>query len=194
MTQKNNIATLVLILGASLLLLPRPVSAESSSDTNNRRRDREEVRAEIQEINTTRQQNRDEQQQLRQENRQETRSNVAENHANRLEKRFGLYYQRLSNIIERFQLRLAALKSTGIDTSTVSATLATAQTKLSDAKSKGEQAIAAFRAIDPAKFSEQKSQALAARDLANQARKLYLEVHLLIKAALVELKSLTATN
>lgn len=194
MTQKNNIATLVLILGASLLLLPHTVSAESSSDTNNRRRDREEVRAEIQEINTTRQQNRDEQQQLRQENRQETRSNVAENHANRLEKRFGLYYQRLSNIIERFQLRLAALKSTGIDTSKVAATLATAQTKLSDAKSKGEQAIAAFRAIDPAKFSEQKSQALAARDLANQARKLYLEVHQLIKAALVELKSLTATN
>lgn len=182
--------TLSIILSSLLLLLSSltAVSAEDSENVTRRRPDRDEVKVEIQEVRSDRQENRQERQEERQENRQEIRSNIASNHAERLENRFMLYSKRLGNIIERFQVRLDTIKADGKDTSNVQSLLTNAKTKLGEATTKGNGAIAAFRAIDPAKFAEQKTQVLAARDLANQARRLFVEVHQLLKSALIELK------
>lgn len=168
--QKSLLIALTLIV-----LTPSLVLAVSDENVTKRRPDAP-ARVEVQEI--------------RQE-RQEIRSNVAENHANRLEKRFTAYYTRLNNIITRFQARLDLLKSQNKDISAIQTKLDSAKTKLGEAKTKGESAVAAFKAIDPVKFSEQKTQVLAARDLAVSARKAYLEVHELLKAALKELKTIS---
>lgn len=150
-------------------LFTSQVRAESAENVTRRRPDRP-VQAEIQEI------------------RQERRSNVAENHANRLERRFAFYDSRLRNIITRFEKRLDILKADGKDITAVSAKLTEVKSKLESAKAKGVEAVAAFKAIDPAQFSEQKVESFAARDLAVATRKLYLEVHVLLKDALKALK------
>ena len=59
------------------------------------------------------------------------------------------------------------------------------------AKVKGEEAVAAFRAIEPGKWEEQKPEMLAARDLAEDARKLFKESFGLLKDALKELKNIS---
>jgi len=167
----------------SLILLAKPASATDSSPSTNRQQIRQEVRQEIK-------QNVQERVEERQELRQTKRSNVAENHANRLERRFNFYYQRFNNIITRIETRISNLKTGGKDTSLVETKLTTAKSNLAAAKTKGDEAIAAFRAIDPAKFAEQKDKAFAARDLANAARQLFLQVHKDLMAVMVELKKL----
>lgn len=126
-----------------------------------------------------------------QEIRQEFRSKVAENHANRLERRFKSYYERISKIMVRFQARLDTLKTQGKDTSPTQVKLDSAKAKLELAKIKGEAAVAAFRVIDPAKFSEQRDQVFAARDLAKEARGLFVETQTLLKDALKSLKTIS---
>lgn len=126
-----------------------------------------------------------------QEIRQEIQNRVAQVHANRLTKRFDFYYMRFSNIITRFQTRLDILKSNGKDTPSTQAKLELVKTKLADAKTAGDAAIATLESIDPTKFSEQKSTRLAAKDQANKAVKLFIEVHTLLKDALKSLKTLT---
>lgn len=168
--------TKALLVALTLLFLaPTLVSAESAENVTKRRPDRP-AQAEIQEI--------------RQE-RQELRSKVAENHANRLERRFKFYFDRMTGIATRFQARLDTLKAAGKDVSAVQSKLDLATAKLSEAKTSGEAAVAAFRAIDPAKFSEQKEEARAARDLAQATRALFKEVHTLFKDALKSLKSIS---
>lgn len=120
--------------------------------------------------------------------REQIRSDIASAHANRLERRFRFYYDRLSGIAHRLQLRLDTLKAGGRDTTQAQKDLDDAVSKLSNAQSKGEQAVNGFRAIDPAKFAEQKSQALAARDLANDARSDFKAALALLKTALKEAK------
>ncbi len=122
---------------------------------------------------------------------QETRSDVARLHAQRLEKHFGFYYNRLNNIITRFQARLDLLKAAGKDTAAPQAKLDAAKAKLAEAKVKGDEAITAFAAIDPARFAEQRTAAFAARDLAVAARALFQEAHALLKEALRSLKTIS---
>lgn len=159
------------------------VKAESAENVTKRRPDRTE-QVQIQEI---RQESKEKREEIKSKFG-EMRSDVAENHANRLEKRFNFYYTRLSDIITRFQKRLDTFKSEGIDTTSVQAKLTAAKTKLEEAKLKGQEAVASFKAIDPAKFSEQKAETKLARDQANSARKLYKDTHDLLKEALKSLK------
>ncbi len=166
------------------------VKAESDENVTRRRPDSPE-RVEIQEIRQDRREERQENREEVREQVQEIRSNVAENHANRLERRFAFYYSRLSNIITRFEKRLDILKADGKDVTSVSTKLTEVKSKLESAKAKGVEAVNAFKAIDPAKFSEQKTQVLSARDLANEARKLFVETHTLLKDALKALKAIS---
>lgn len=176
----------VLLATTALLLFPSVAVAQSDENVTKRRPDRP-AQVEIQEIRQDRMEDRQE----AKDKMQETRSTVAENHANRLERRFAFYYARLSNIIMRFEKRLDILKADGKDIATVSAKLTEVKAKLESAKAKGVEAVAAFKAIDPARFSEQKTEALAARDLANSARKLFMETHTLLKDALKSLKAIS---
>lgn len=178
-----------LLIATALLFTPLVAHAESDENITRRRPDRPE-QVEIQEIRQERMEDRQEKREEVKEKVQEIRSNVAENHANRLERRFAFYYSRLSNIITRFGKRLDILKADGKDISTASAKLDSAKSTLELAKAKGTEAVSAFKAIDPVKFSEQKTQVLAARDLANSARKLFLDSHTLLKDALTALKAI----
>lgn len=126
------------------------------------------------------------------ETRQAARSDVAEKHANSLEQRFTNYYSRLSLILSRLQAHVAAIDPAKKDTTIAKAKLAEAQTKLEEAKSLGARAVSLFRSIDPAKWSEQKTQAFAARDLANQANKAFKSAHALMVEAIRSLKSINA--
>lgn len=162
------------------------VSAESSENVTKRRPDRTE-QVQIQEI---RQESKEKREEIKSK-LEEMRSSVAENHANRLERRFKFYYNRLHNIIARFNQRLDNLDSQDPAVISIKSKLASATTKLEEAKSKGDSAVNAFRAIDPAKFSEQKSAARLAGEDAMLARKLFKEVHELLKDALKALKLIT---
>ena len=164
---KKYLSLTIFIILCSLFVVQ--VQAESDENVTKRRPDRP-AQAAIQEI------------------RQENRSKVAENHANRLERRFGFYYDRLSKIIVRFEARLVILDNAGKNTADSKAKLALAKTKLEAAKVAGQEAGVQFRAIVPAKISEQKTELLAARDLATSARKLFQEAHQLLKDALKALK------
>lgn len=167
-----------LLLGLCAL----PVRAEETNSVRETRlENRQELREQIQE-------NRTEIKDQRLENRQEVRSVVAENHANRLERRFNYYYKRLSGIATRLQTRLNTMSSEGKDVSAAQSKLLDAKNKLESAKTSGAQAVSAFRALDPATFAEQKAEALAARDLANQARTAFKETLALLKVVLKEVK------
>jgi len=163
---------IILLALTVLLLTPSLVLAVSDENVTKRRPDTE-TRLEVQEI--------------RQE-RQMIRSNVAENHATRLEKRFTSYFTRFTGIIARFQARLDLLTKEGKNIDSVQTKLTAVSAKLTLAQAKGVEAVKAFRAIDPAKFAEQKTELLAARDLAVSARKLFEETHTLLKDALKALK------
>jgi hypothetical protein len=176
----------VLLIAAAVLLSPTVASAQSDENVTRRRPDRPS-QVEIQEIRGERMEDRQE----AKDKMQEIRSTVAENHADRLERRFAFYYDRFSNIIMRFEKRLDILKADGKDVSAVSIKLTAVKAKLAEAKAKGGEAVAAFKAIDPSKFSEQKTEALAARDLATAARKLFMETHTLLKDALKSLKAIS---
>lgn len=125
-----------------------------------------------------------------QEKLQENRDKRAENHANRLERRFKFYYERMSKIMDKFQKRIDYLKDQGKNVTAVQTKLDSAVAKLEEARKKGEEAISAFRAVDPTKWEEQKTQIKAARDLAILARSLYADTKVLLKAALTELKTI----
>ncbi len=153
-------------------MFPALASAQSSENVTKRRPDKP-AQAQIQEV------------------KQEVRSNVAEKHASRLEKRFSSYYIRLNNIITRFQTRLDMLRVEGKIIAPTQTKLDLAKAKLAQAKTMGDEAIMAFKAIDPVKFSEQKTEAFAARDTAKLARELFQETHNLLKDALKELKTIS---
>lgn len=154
----------------ALLIAPSTLAESPRESRESRREEIQENRAE------------------RAETRQEARSQVAENHASRLERRFNHYYKRLTNILERFQKRLDYLNSQDKEVGSIQAKLDTIKAKLAGAKTAGDEAIAAFKAIEPGSWEEQKSALQTARDLANKARDLYKEVHTLLKSALKDLK------
>lgn len=163
----------------ALVLLPSIVFAESDENVTKRRPDNQ-TNVQIQEVR-----------QDLNENRDGISNKVAQNHANRLKRRFQFYYDRFTNIIARFKARLAILEGQGKNITAVTAKLDLAKTKLEEAKAKGIEAVAAFVAIDPAKFSQQKTERLAARDLANAAHQLFVDTHNLLKDALKELKTIS---
>lgn len=155
-----------------LLLSPTLANAESDENVTKKRPDRPS-QVQIQEIR---------------QDMQELKSKVAENHANRLERRFKSYATRLNNIITRFQARLEILKLENKNISDAQAKLDLVKTKLATAIAAGENAVDAFQAIDPAKFSEQKTERVAAQSLAKDAIKLFKDANDALKLALKSLK------
>lgn len=137
-------------------------------------RPRQEIRLDIRD-------NRKEIRADRKENRQARRDLRAQKHGERLEARFGHYYTRLIAIATKIQERINKLKGEGRDITTAQTKLDEAKAKLESAKSLGAEAVAAFKAIDPAKYQEQREAALAARDKAKQARQAFQNTLKLLK-------------
>lgn len=174
--KKSFLLTLGLI---TILAMPHMVLAEENVATPDMTTTRRPEKAQIQEI--------------RQEiktDREEMRSDVAKRHADQLSTRFSFYYKRLTDIVTRFQKRLDIVKAAGKDTTATQVKLDVAKAKLAEAKTKSDAAIAAFKAIDPAKLSEEKTQILAARDLATAARQLFVDTQKLLKEAMTSLKTI----
>jgi septation ring formation regulator EzrA len=163
----------VILLLLVLLSVPGIVSASSDENISQKRR---ETAAQIQEVNTPTKVERS------------VKVKIASNHAARLKKRFDAYYNRLTDIITRFEKRLAFLKENGKSVTSLETTLASIKTQLASAKAKGDSAVAAFNAIPDADRSTQKAQLNAAKALAEEARTLYKEVLTSLKKALKSLK------
>ncbi|MEI6690231.1 MAG: hypothetical protein WCL07_00615 [bacterium] len=121
---------------------------------------------------------------------QEIGDNVAELHANRLENHFNTYYTRLKNIWERLHSHIILLGHQGKDVTSVQVKLSAAILTLESAKTKGIESVAAFRAIDPSKFSEQKDKVFIARDLAEESRKLYKQAQIEMVEAISVIKDI----
>lgn len=116
------------------------------------------------------------------------RQYVAENHARRLERRFAHYVERFEAIIARIETRLATLSGEGKDVADVQVKLHQAKSMLAQAKATGVQAVAAFKAIDPAKYEEQKDEILAARTLAEKAVKEFKDTFKLLRETIKLMK------
>lgn len=170
----------------SLSLAATPANAGIQERLENHEERMENRQERAQENRENRQENRQE----RQENRQEKRSEIAENHGLRLEKRFGDYYTRLNTIIGKIQARIDA--STTKNTAESQAKLEEAKTKLSEAKTLADSAVSQFKALDPAKYAEQKTAAQAARDTANKARQAFVDTLKLMNESVKLLKSAPA--
>jgi membrane-associated HD superfamily phosphohydrolase len=156
-----------------LLFTPSIVQAEDSDDSRSTLRERIQTRME----------NVKERMQERVDTRQIRRDARAEKHAERLQTRFTNYYDRLNKIIEKVQTRLSNLLADGKDVTLAQNKLDEAKTKLSEVKVLADESFSLFNSIEADKFEEQKAVALSAKDKANEARKLFIEAHKLIKEA-----------
>lgn len=179
MVNRYSIAAALVV--ATLALAPVSALAQSPLPVRERAAQRaEEIKANVQA-----------RQDERQENRQERRDVRFENHANRLETRFSNYSERLNTLLDKIQARLNEMEQNFPDSSaidTAQSKLDAASAKLAEAEQASDSSIAAFKAIDPAKYEEQKAQALAARDNAQKARQAYADALRLMKEAVQSLK------
>ncbi len=164
-------------LGLSLILTLFVITAASSfaqensdDQTTQRRKERDEMILQRSENAQNRVQKINEKIQKGQEVRQERRANIAQNHAERLSNRFGFYSQRLVNLIVKIKSRLEAMAADGKDVTEALNKINEAQEALDNAKLLGEKAVAEFSAIDPENYESQRDQALAAKEIADQAR------------------------
>lgn len=179
MVNRYSIATALVV--TTLALMPATALAQSPLPV----RERSELRAE--EIRANGQARQEE----RQENRQERRDERFENHAKRLETRFSNYSERLNALLDKIQARLNEMEQKFPDSSAIDSAqvkLDAASAKLAEAEKAGNAAVAGFKAIDPAKYEEQKAQVLVARDNAQKARQAYADALRLMKEAVQSLK------
>lgn len=111
---------------------------------------------------------------------EQVRTSIAARHATRLEWRYQFYYQRLSAIMAKIQARLEAIAHTEAQ-----AKLTEAKAVLEEAKVLGERAVKQLGEIDPERYAEQRSMALGAGELANQAREKFREAVRLMREAVI---------
>lgn len=118
-----------------------------------------------------------------QENRENRISLMAQAHADRLTRRFGFYYLRLSKLIDKIQTRLDVLATSGQDTTQAQNALDEASTMLEEANRLAQAAIAEFESA----ASESQSAAELSRsaaELAKQARAQFVEVVLQLRVVM----------
>jgi signal recognition particle GTPase len=126
----------------------------------------------------------------RQENREDRRGALAELHSKRLENRFTFYSKRLSNLIERIQVRLNTLKESGKNTDKPQQTLDLAKAELQKANTAKETAIRLFQSISKVERDDKKAEIEKAQAAAVEARRLFLSAQKLIRQAVSEMKAL----
>lgn len=123
--------------------------------------------------------------------RLEVRMSIAQIHAQRLEKRFAYYYERLNKIITKISEKIALQKAAGKDTSQVEVNLEIAKDKMIAAKTYGDEAISKFNDIKADNYQGERDLAILARDDAWSARNSYQEVLQILKEIVKTLKELS---
>lgn len=141
-----------------------------------------------QELETRRQQNLEQAEQQRQQaierqqaarqemqdRQQLARDRMAQLHADRLERRFGFYYLRLGNIIERLQSRLDSMSAEGTNVEDAQEALDSASDKLDEAYELAQQAISQFQEASQGQSMDE--MARSAASLALRAQTMFVEV------------------
>jgi hypothetical protein len=157
--------------------LPLRIFAEEVSSLTPTTHEKQTLREKIQEkINSFREKTEE-----RVDNKLNFRDQRAALHADRLQVHFDSYYERITRIIEKVQKRLDVMKNNKKDVSGAQVKLDEAKLKLEEAKKLGDDAISIFNAIKPENYEEQRSEALRARDMAQEARKAFEAVLKLVK-------------
>lgn len=110
------------------------------------------------------------------EHRIQAQQQVTAIHANRLQRRFNFYYQRLTKIADKIEARFDLLEAEGVDMTEARAGFSNAMLLLEEAREKANNAVARFEAIDPEEYQAQRQIALTARDEALQARDQFQQV------------------
>lgn len=182
----------VLAVLGGFLYLATPAQAEMKLGEA-----RAEFKEKVQEVKEVRKENamerkenREERREDRQEQRGENRDERLERIANRVEARFANHASWLTKWLERAQSRSESLKAKGRDTAAVNTAIATAQSDLEKAKTLGASAVAALKAVEPAVWAEQKSEAKAAREAVTQAQKAFAQVLKDLQTIVAELRKI----
>ncbi len=195
MKQSVKISSVMLCVVALLLLSQQAFANENAARQNPARAESQQVRQEavekrrleaqdkVQERADTTQDRTQKSQEAREAKTAERRGDLAQVHAERLQRRFGFYYERLSGLIQKLESRLATMAQDGADVAAAQSKLGEAIASLEEAKILTDQAIAAFLEID-LETETAREQAQAAKELAQEARELYREAVSLIKEAL----------
>lgn len=174
----------ILVLASVLLSLSvSSVFAEEDDSLNSNLKDR--IRVRIENVREEVKERKLEQKEIREENREQRSAN----HADRLTKRFGMYYERLNKIILKIQERIDNLDDQGKNMALSQEKLNLAKGMLAEAKENGDQAINLFNSIEADSYELQRETALKARDLAKQATKAYIDSHKLVKETVKIVKS-----
>lgn len=150
--------------------------------------ERKEKRIENQE---QRKEERQEKQESRQEERQEKRAEKMDEAADRIEKRFAMHEQKLSNWLERAEKHVSDLKAKGKDTAATEKSIAKAKTTLTEAVTLGKASVAQVRAIEATDWQTQKPAMQAARESVKKAQAAFVTALKEIRQVLVELKKIT---
>ncbi|MCD8484144.1 hypothetical protein LRY65_05155 [Candidatus Woesebacteria bacterium] len=193
-------AQVLTTMGGSFSQTHTPVAAESRLVAQGRGQDQgaeqrqvrqqqvEDVRQEIQERRAEVRQDVTERRQEAQENRQQVRDTVTQEHAERLEYRFGIYGDRLADIISRLEVKIDEMEAAGFDVSEERSQLSEAEVLLMDAEDSATEAIMKFVSIEPDLYAEQRSMAMEGRDMAQTARRQYAEVRSMLQDIVQSLK------
>ncbi len=110
------------------------------------------------------------------EQRVQAQQRVTAIHANRLQRRFNFYYQRLTKIADKIEARFDLLEAEGVDMTEARDGFSNAMLLLEEAIEKANGAVAKFEEVDPEQYQAQRQIALAARDEALQARQQFQQV------------------
>ncbi len=173
----------------------REATRQQLNDSQDARQENRAIRVdELQEMRDEAKERVAEQREDRQNTRQERRDFITEQHADRLEYRFGVYSDRLSDIIVRLDAKLTELEAAGSPVDAEKAQLEAAKDLLVDADNAAADAIVRFLAIEPAEYETQRAQALEARDLAQTARGQYAAVRMSLQEIIRSLKAQMARS
>jgi hypothetical protein len=110
----------------------------------------------------------------------DAREHVLVVHTRRLNQRYQLYFMRFSRLMAKVQTRLDKMEAAGYDTEAAQAKLNQASMALDAAQDKADEVLEQFSAVDPENYPTQRTQALAARDAAQEVHLLYREVQRLL--------------
>lgn len=116
--------------------------------------------------------------------KEDARAHVAAVHAKNLATRFDHYYQRLSGIIEKLELRFNKMEAEGVVLTEARQKLVQAKALLLTTRHTADQSVTSYKSVDSDVLGHQKELAHTATTLAKDARGGFMEVLGLLKEAI----------